>query len=876
MSDRHLHHEPPRLPQGRFGRGSPAQATANTGNTARARAGCWPRQLLCGSRGVVNVMKKPICSPSPALAPRAPRGQRTSAALTLLLLVACGGEGASTTAGPSAAPPEANPTGGANPAPTPEEPAAPLSPPPERAPAPDGTRVYMDLVTLAHLADIDVDGLFIDFGTPARLKYTSGNWSSGFTRDQTTAGVTWTGLGTVGRVFFPSEDASARSIHVRLKAVGGTRLIVFVNGTEVGGGLVEAGDYRDMRLEVPASVMRRGENTLLLRGDAVTAVAGEDVAFALDSITITRADFDGRPEPLPALAREVNAGVARQALTLPRPGSLSYYMEVPEGASLVLGAARGDASEGERSAEVRVTADGAEPRVLAAVPLADRFMDQALSLTDFAHQHVRIELRGVGGAVAFSDVRVVVPAPAVEPLAQDARNVIVLTVDTLRASKLRPYNPRTRVRTPALDAFAASGTVFDRAQSPENWTKPSVASILTSLYPATHNAKYDASSLPPGALLVSEVLEQAGFATAQFSANGYVSDRFGFAQGFNTHVNYIRETRSTEAETVFREAGDWIEQQVTRQRAAEAAGEPVPRFFTYIQTIDPHVPYDPPNSFLDMYFQGPYEGQVRNRMTGDLLGRAKENPPRVVFTEEDQRRLEALHDAEISYHDHHLARFITRIEELGLNANTLFVITSDHGEEFNEHGSWGHGHSVYQELLHVPLMIRWPGVATPGQRVRDVVTTMDIAPTMLEALGLPSPPDFEGRSLLGYLRGAPPPGPHVAFSDYQETRRVIRSGDAKLILRSNGTFVMFDLANDPGERRELNGSAQPIALRTMRILSGVFLGAADRRGWILGRPGQARALRGNVVMTRELCLQLAALGYHVGDCNTFPSERAGR
>ena len=83
-----------------------------------------------------------------------------------------------------------------------------------------------------------------------------------------------------------------------------------------------------------------------------------------------------------------------------------------------------------------------------------------------------------------------------EPLAQDARNVIVLTVDTLRASKLRPYNPRTRVRTPALDAFAASGTVFDRAQSPENWTKPSVASILTSLYPATHNAKYDASSLP--------------------------------------------------------------------------------------------------------------------------------------------------------------------------------------------------------------------------------------------------------------------------------------------------------------------------------------------------------------------------------------------
>ena len=130
------------------------------------------------------------------------------------------------------------------------------TPKPERAPAPDGTRTYMDLVTLAHLADVDVDGLFIDFGTPARLKYTSGNWSSGFARDHETDGVTWTGLGTVGRVFFPADDASARSIHVRLKAVGGTRLIAFVNGTEVGGGPVEPGDYRDVRLEVPASVMR--------------------------------------------------------------------------------------------------------------------------------------------------------------------------------------------------------------------------------------------------------------------------------------------------------------------------------------------------------------------------------------------------------------------------------------------------------------------------------------------------------------------------------------------------------------------------------------------------------------------------------------------
>jgi hypothetical protein len=171
-------------------------------------------------------------------------------------------------------------------------------------------------------------------------------------------------------------------------------------------------------------------------------------------------------------------------------------------------------------------------------------------------------------------------------------------------------------------------------------------------------------------------------------------------------------------------------------------------------------------------------------------------------------------------------------------------------------------------------MIRWPGVAPAGARVPDVVTTMDIAPTMLQALGMPSPPDFEGRSLLGYLRGTPPPGPHVAFSDYQETRRVIRSLDAKLILRNSGTFVLFDLAADPRERRELDGTSNPITMRVLRTLSGVFLGSGDRRGWILGRPGQPRTMRASAVMTREMCEQLAALGYFVGDCSSFPRERA--
>ena len=161
------------------------------------------------------------------------------------------------------------------------------------------------------------------------------------------------------------------------------------------------------------------------------------------------------------------------------------------------------------------------------------------------------------------------------------------------------------------------------------------------------------------------------------------------------------------------------------------------RFFVYIQTIDPHVPYDPPAKFLEMYDPEPYSGQVQNRRTHLMLDDAKKNPKKYAFTKRDKERIEALHDGEISYHDEYFGKFLAKLRELGLDENTIIVVTSDHGEEFQEHGSWGHGHSVYQELLGVPLLFRWPGVIPANARVAPVVSTLDIGPTVLEATGVP-------------------------------------------------------------------------------------------------------------------------------------------
>ena len=817
---------------------------------------------------------------------------------TLATLTACGSNAATDSPEPTAPAPELRAT----------EPSPAPPPPPERAPAPDATRQHLHLGRLAHLAARDLGpaggGLYIDFGTSAARRFTTGRWKSGFHPDEADEGITYAPFAQLARIFLPTRAPADEGLRVTLevRARVNTRLLAFVNGVDVGGGPISAdGEFHRFTLDVPAEAIRPGESQLLLRSESGGDSPSIDLADLFVHPTGTAA-----PERAPAIAARVDANRNRDALLVPIGGALSYALPLPEGATLVLGAARADAGasrtvregadepgtegdpagaragdeENDAGLDLILARDGADNVTLESVrlPRGAPWRDLQIDLAAYAGEHVRLELRANGAGVALSDLRIVTPAPVETPLADTARNVIVLTIDTLRASKLQLYNPDSRVRTPALDAFAESAVLFERAQSASNWTKPSVASLLTSLYPSTHGATSHTASLPNDARTIGEVLQGEGFRTAMFSANGYVSDRFGMSQGFATYTNYIREERRSDAATVFREAGDWIERQRRAQERSRENGESERRFFAYIQTIDPHVPYDPPDEFLEMYWEGDYGGTIRNnRNTGVMLDRIKRT--RQPLSDEDRRRLEALHDAEISYHDHHFARFLARLTELGVDEDTLFVITSDHGEEFQEHGSWGHGHSVYQELLHIPLMMRWPGVIPAGTRTPHTVSTLDLPPTLIEALGVNPQSTFAGRSLLGYARGVPPAGPSVAFSEHEDARRVIRSGDAKLILRGNGTAVLFDLGADPGEERELGAVDRPITWEALRSLSGVFLGAPDRRGWILGRDGDARTLRSSEVrMTRELCIQLRLLGYIVGDCEAMPSEadlRAG-
>jgi arylsulfatase A-like enzyme len=260
-----------------------------------------------------------------------------------------------------------------------------------------------------------------------------------------------------------------------------------------------------------------------------------------------------------------------------------------------------------------------------------------------------------------------------------------------------------------------------------------------------------------------------------------------------------------------------------------------------------------------MYDASQYAGQVQPRLTADLLEQAKRG--RVTFDEADQVRLEALHDGEISYHDHHFGEFLARLERLGVADDTVIIITADHGEEFQEHGSYGHGHSIFQELIGVPLMMRVPG-GPAGLRLSHTVSTMNVAQTALDFAGVEGLARAEGRSLVPDVLGHVPVGPQVAFSDFQDIRRVARAGRYKLVTRANLSSVIFDLGADPGEREEREVHELPIAGRYTRILLGQFLGATNRGQWTRAIQDPVGPLeQESAEMDDTIREQLRALGY---------------
>ena len=363
-----------------------------------------------------------------------------------------------------------------------------------------------------------------------------------------------------------------------------------------------------------------------------------------------------------------------------------------------------------------------------------------------------------------------------------------------------------RATTPNIDALAARGVVFEATASAAAWTKPSVPSYFTGRYPRQHGV-YQGSRTQGGKLTtdvlaeteqtLAEVFQAGGYQTVGVVANSVIKGNTGLAQGFDTYAY-----RDTIAEGIRAMFEQWLD-----QREASAP------FFAYVHFNDVHLPYEPPGEYRTAFGDGT-KGAIFSSDSWKLVKREIREGKRQIAPD-DQQGLIDLYDGELRYTDAQIGELLADLDRRGLLDHTLVVVISDHGEELLDRGGIDHGSSLYDELIDVPLILRFPGDAHAGLRVSEPASLVDLLPTVVDFAGLEIPPDVAGRSLLPQLAEGPAE-PAPLFSEgihragYQQA---IRLGDWKYIVttpaastRKSGTeHAKRAKQLTPGLRVELAG-----------------------------------------------------------------------
>ncbi|MCK4412298.1 MAG: sulfatase [Candidatus Eisenbacteria sp.] len=409
---------------------------------------------------------------------------------------------------------------------------------------------------------------------------------------------------------------------------------------------------------------------------------------------------------------------------------------------------------------------------------------------------------------------------ATRPSDHPVQNILLITIDALRADHLGLHG-YSRATSPTLDAFGRGAIVFDRCFAQGNSTELSFGSLFTSLYPSTHSVRRHrnrASPLVPEIETLAENLRDAGLQTVGMMSNPFIKREWGLAQGFDRidefHYGYLDllPIRAFKKLPNYRRpdripltdvprAGVVIDQAI--DQLGELQTEP---FFLLVHLMDVHHPYIPPQPYQTM-FNSPGASQAApNHLWKRSWPIFKMLPSEEqILPQADLRRVVDLYDGAIRYVDHEIGRLLTEVDRLGLEENTLVIITSDHGDEFLDHGDIFHKSPfLYDELTHVPLMIRYPGIAG-GRREGTIVRHIDILPTLLALFQLPTLEAACGQNILPLL-GLP--GEHAPVSAYSQSYTFIsvRTATHKLMADLvNDASYCFDLIADPGENNNQYG-----------------------------------------------------------------------
>jgi arylsulfatase A-like enzyme len=446
------------------------------------------------------------------------------------------------------------------------------------------------------------------------------------------------------------------------------------------------------------------------------------------------------------------------------------------------------------------------------------------------------------------------PAPA-----KDERpSVLLLTIDTLRADHLGVYG-YTRNTSRHIDALAREGTVFDYAYTYWPKTRGSFVAMLTGRrdsqtgYSKTHPVLLDFNPT------LASVLKGAGYATAAIVDNGNVASAHGYHKGFDTYRETWREKD--------------LATEMDRTRAITEGGirflNDAPRdkpFLLWLHYVNPHAPYTPPAPYDAAFVDDEARAGARLPVVTGFHGGI---PKQWAVPGQDRLGYYvAQYDGEIAVADEQVGRVLDALRASGHRERTVVVLTSDHGESLGEHGYYfDHGEDLFDPSLRVPLIVSVPGVG--GRRSQALASTLDLVPTILDAVKVSYPPDLAGRSVLGAVRGGDTGWDRLfARNDRNLTGTFDRRYKAVATPAERGQprLALYDRSADPGETRDL-ARTQGDALKEQRQALDAFFARAERE-WTRtnGLVGQAAPL---AAMPREACESLIALGYVDARCNAF-------
>jgi arylsulfatase A-like enzyme len=447
------------------------------------------------------------------------------------------------------------------------------------------------------------------------------------------------------------------------------------------------------------------------------------------------------------------------------------------------------------------------------------------------------------------------------------RHLIVISLDTLRADYLPMYG-HPYVQAPRIAKVASEGVVFDTHISCSPTTLASHVSLFTGCYPHRHGVARNGFVVPDENVMLAEVLQERGFRTAAFLGSYALASAFHFNQGFEVCDEDFDIERSPQAVVRSERRAD----RVTDAAIKWLTGNPAERLFLFVHYFDIHSPYDAPGPYGRMYFQPGWNfpdaelnlDRLRQRIAG---GESADLP--------EVRAVEAMYGGEISFTDFHLGRLLDELQKRGILERSLLVITSDHGETFAEHRDlFNHGREVYETTVRTPLIVRFPKGRFGGKHVGQLVSNVDVMPTLLEWLGIPGPAGMEGSSYAGVLRGEEAKRSPVfceatqpwgeAFESHPVWRnankpRCVRTSGWKLIHRPLAArsqpaipeWELYDLTADPREEKNLlEGDSDGVT----NVVKGLKAALA---AW----EAQAKPLDSSLEMSDHSTKALKDLGY---------------